>query len=676
MLAAVWKDLLRAERVGRNDNFFELGGDSILMLQMMERLRRNALSVEVRSVYESPTLAALAGTLAAAAANEFAPPPNLIPPGCAAIRPEMLSLVVLDQEQIDRIVRTVPGGAANVQDIYPLAPLQEGILFHHLLNDRGGDTYVLPMLLSLSSQVELEQLVRALQYVMDRHDALRTAVLWEQLPRPVQVVYRRATLPVEKLTLAADRDPAQQLMERMRPDRLRLDLRRAPMLRLQIAEDANGMQHYALLQLHHLASDHDSLEAMIAEIGACIDGRTAPLPEPLPYRNHVAQALAYARDSDAKAFFSSRLKDVDEATAPFGLTDVRGDGSRIEEAHEVLDATLALRIRAQARAAKVSAATLFHVAWALVVSCTTGRDDVVFGTVLLGRLQGNAGTQRILGMFMNTLPLRLCLHGISVEQLVQQTQHELAELLNHEHASLKVAQQCSGVTGSTPLFAALLNYRHSALDLDSDRPTVALGVRVLASREWTNYPITFSVDDHGESFVLTAKTDRCIEPCRVIGYVSEAMRSLIDSLEKAPQTLVLTLPVLPQSERRQVIESFNATQAAYPPGRLAHELFEDQVQRTPDAVAVACEGRTLTYAELNDRANGWAQRLQDNGVAPDQIVGICIERSLEMVVGLLAILKAGGAYLPLDPRYPTERLAYMLTDAAPKVLLTLPQLQA
>jgi amino acid adenylation domain-containing protein len=669
-LADIWAQVLRVDQVGVQDNFFELGGHSLLIVQMMERLRRAGLSTDVRSIYASPTLADLARTLTGESAREAVVPPNRILPGCAAITPQMLPLVELEASHIEQIVQTVPGAAANIQDIYPLAPLQEGILFHHLLDEQGGgDTYVLPMLLSLSSRQKLGEFVQALQKVIDRHDVLRTAVLWEQLPRPVQVVYRQATLPVQEIPLDAGHDPLEQLKERMQPQYQNLELRQAPLMRLQVAADPHSSQWYALLQTHHLVCDNESLDMLIAEVIAHLQGHAQRLPQPMAYRNHVAQALAHARTHDSEAFFREKLAQIDEPTAPFGLLDVHGDARRIEEAHQGLEPALARRVRLQARRLGVSAATLFHAAWGLVVARTSGRDELVYGTVLLGRLHGSAGAQRILGMFINTLPLRLSLQGVTAQQLLEQTQRELIELLNHEQASLAVAKRCSGVTGSAPLFSALLNYRHSAVALETELSS-ATGVTVLASEGRTNYPLVLSVVDQSDRFVLEVETDRRVDPHRIVGYMNTALLSLVTALEKAPQTPAVALSILPESERDQLIETFNATASAYPQDKLVHELFEEQVERTPDAIAVVYEQQSLTYAELNDRATRLAGYLRGRGIGPDQLVGICIERSLEMVVGLLGILKAGGAYVPLDPNYPSERLAYMIADAAPRVLLT------
>ena len=674
ILAGVWQSILGVEQVGRRDNFFELGGHSLLMVQMMERLRRVGLSAEVRQVFDSPTLAGLAGVLSDEAVEEYEVPSNCIPPGAAVITPEMLPLVDLQPADVARILDAVPGGAANVEDIYPLAPLQEGILFHHLLDEGSGDAYVLPIVLRVQSRARLADLIAALQSVIDRHPVLRTAVLWEQLPRAVQVVYRKATLPVEEVTFERERGVQEQIAEWMNPQQQRLDIRRAPLLRLQVARDSRDDHWHVRLQLHHMTIDHVALEIVTSEVVAHMEGRAQRPPEAVPYRNHVAQALAYARKHDAEAFFRGKLADIDEPTAPFGLLDVHGDGTQIDDAHETVDAALAARIRTQARRLGVSSATLFHAGWALVVAHASRRDDVVFGSVLLGRLQVSAGAQRTLGMFINTLPLRLRLRDLTTKAFVEQTQRELVDLLGHEQASLASAQRCSGVTGTTPLFSALLNYRHSVPNAGAEWAS-ASGVSVVASQERTNYPVTLSVDDLGHGFTLKAQVDRRVSAQRITGYLHTAMCSLVEALEHSPQKPALELSITPLAEL-QTLSRFNATAVDYPRQALIHELVEAQVCRTPGAVAVEQGNRTLTYEQLNGRANRLARQLRALGVQPNEIVGICLERSVEMVVGLLGILKSGGAYLPLDPSYPPERIAYMLEDAAPRVVLTQRGLQS
>ncbi len=601
-------------------------------------------------------------------------PPNLIPAQAPAITPEMLTLVRLTQEQIDDVVQTVPGAAGNVQDIYPLSPLQEGMLFHHLLNE-DNDTYVLSTLFALESRAHAAVLVEALQRVIDRHDILRTAVLWQRLPRPVQVVYRHAKLQAEEIELTAAVPALEQLTALMRPECARLNLRQAPLVRLQIAIDSAGAC-YAIMRVHHLICDHQSLRTLVVEALSSIDGGS-PVDRPATYRSYVAGALAAGGSTDeAQAFFRNKLGTVTEPTAPFGLLDVHGDASSVQEGQATIEGDLARQIREQARAAGVSVARLFHAAWALVVASTSAREDIVFGTVLLARQQRGPKAARVLGMSVNTLPLRLQLAGITVRELIDQTHRELSELSAHEHVPLTLAQSCSGVAHRTPLFSALLNYRRSIPER-GDAQGGCSGIRVLARGEaWTNYPIALTVDDLGNDFILTSQVDRRIGPQRMIGYLSCAVQSLAEALARAPQTAALRVPVIPDNEKREILDTFNATRTPCPDERPIHELFEMQAARTPQARAVVYEDRSITYAELNALADSLAEYLRARSVGPDRLVGICLERSIEMVVAVLGVLKAGGAYVPLDPNYPQSQLAYMLQDAAPPVVLTQARLKA
>jgi non-ribosomal peptide synthetase component F len=590
-------------------------------------------------------------------------PPSGIPDGCEAITPQMLPLLSLTQGEIDGIVEATPGGVANIQDIYPLAPLQEGILSHHLMA-KDGDPYLLQSVLGFDSRPRLQGYLEALRAVIARHDILRTAVLWEGLAEPVQVVWREARLFVEEVALdPAAGDIVGQLQARFNPRHVRLDIRQAPLMRVFVARDAAHDRWVMVELLHHLSTDYTSLEVVQQEIQAHLLGQAERLPAPLPFRNFVAQARMGVSQEEHEAFFRGMLADVDGPTAPFGLTDVQGDGSGIGECRRALDPALARRLRIHSRALSVSPASLFHLAWAQVLARVSGRDDVVFGTVLSGRLQGGEGSDRILGLFVNTLPIRIRIGEDGVAESVRQTHALLAALLRHEHAPLALAQRCSAVAPGAPLFSALLNYRHHAAS------EVQEGIGYLGGDERTNYPFTLSVDDLGEGFLLTAQVRSPIDPERICTYVDTALERLACALESAPSMPVRRLDVMPQAERHRLLVEWNATEADYPRDKCVHELFEAQAGRTPGAIAVVYENEQLTYGELNAQANRLAPHLRGLGVKPDNRVAICVERSLEMVVGLLAVLKAGGAYVPLDPGYPAERLAYMLKDSAPAVML-------
>jgi amino acid adenylation domain-containing protein len=677
LLAGIWAELLKLDQVGRQDNFFELGGHSLMAVTLSERMRRNGFAVDVRAVFATTTLAELATTIGGDD-HRVEVPPNLIPVGCQVITPEMLTLVELAQEEIDEIVRGVPGGAANVQDIYPLAPLQEGILFHHLMGGEG-DPYIVTMQFAFDSRERLDSYITALRAVVHRHDILRTAVVWEGLRERVQVVWRRAKLAVEEIELDATMgDASEQLYARCNPRCIRIDVRQAPMLRLFIGYDSIRDRWLMVQLLHHLAGDHTTLEVMYEEVQAHLRKEEASLPEPLPFRNMAAQARLGVSREEHEAFFRQLLGDVEEPTAPFGLLDVQGDGSGIEVAHLAVEEDVARRLRRQGRRLGVSAASLCHLAWAQVLAKVSEREDVVFGTVLFGRMQGGQGADRVMGLFINTLPVRIQMGEEGVEASVRRVHSLLSDLLGHEHASLALVQRCSRVPPPAPLFSALLNYRHSptaahARSQESRRAWE--GIEALRIEERSNYPFTLSVTDFGEGFSCAAQAPASVGPLRVCRYMHTALASLAEALETCPAKPVRALEILPLSERRQLLYEWNNTKTTFPADKCVHELFEEQAEKTPEAVAVAFEAEFLSYGALNRRANQVARYLRELGVRADDRVAICAERSLDMVVGLLATLKAGGAYVPLDPAFPPDRLRFMLEDSAPVVLLTQTRLE-
>ena len=767
-LAAIWAELLAVERVGRRDNFFELGGHSLLAVQLIERMRLAGLHADVRIVFNASTLAALAVQVGSRS-DAVAVPPNRIPAGATRITPDMLTLVSLGQASIDAIVDAVPGGAAGVQDIYPLAPLQEGILFHHLVRKPDdADPYVLSGLLAFPSRGRLDRFLAALQQVIDRHDILRTGIAWQGLEQPVQVVHRRAILPVEVLALKRseteggdpdgcaggaggsaprgikrseteggdpdgcaggaggsaprgikrseteggdpdgcaggaggsaprgikrseteggdpdgcaggaggsaprginprDGDIAAQL-EAGDPRHDAIDVTAPPLLGCRVAADERG-RWLLHIRFHHLALDHTTLSAVLEEARAIEDG--CALPAPAPFRDFVAQAKSRVSVEEHEAFFRDLLGDIDEPTAPFGLLDVQGDGRGIAEASRTLAPELARAVRDRARALGVSAASLLHLAWALVLARTTGRRDVVFGTVLLGRMQGGAGADRALGVFINTLPVRIGVDDRGVAQAARDAHARLVQLLRHEHAPLALAQRTSGVPAQVPLFTSLLNYRFSGQDSDELALTRVLGddIELVSVRERTSYPLSLNVDDLGHGLAITVQAAAEIGADRICDFVQTALGALVRALAEEPDRPAHSLDVLPTVERERVVVAWNATETEYPAGLCVHELFEAQVVRTPDAIAVIDGERRLSFGELNARANQLARRLVECGVGRDVPVGVCLERSAEMVIGLLAALKAGGCYLPLDPDYPAERLRRMIANGAPRVVL-------
>nr|WP_235181186.1 non-ribosomal peptide synthetase [Pseudomonas syringae] len=662
-LAEIWSELLQVETVGRHDHFFELGGHSLLAVTLIARMRRRGMDADVRALFAQPTLAALASAIGSG--SQVKVPANLIGAECTQITPDLLPLVTFDQSSIDRVVASVSGGAANIQDIYPLGPLQAGI-FYHYLSATEDDPYRLQARFAFADRSRLEAFCHALQRVIARNDVLRTSLCWEGLETPVQVVWRRAELPVVEASLTALDDPGQ------------LDLTCAPLLRLVHADDPDNQRIVAVLLFHHLIMDHVALDLLSQELQAVLLDQEAQLPEPVPYRNYIAHTLLGPVDGAHERYFREQLSDIDEPTLAYGQTwlpgpDVPG------EARQRLDAALSQRIRDQVRKLGVSPASLMHLAWAQVLGRLSSRDNVVFGTVLLGRLTSNAGAERTLGVFINTLPLRIDLGEQTARDAVLQTHQHLTGLLAHEHASLALAQRCSALPAGAPLFSALLNYRHSSTAEAHDPAASEAwnGIELLQAAERSSYPLTLSVDDlgsvadgqHQAGFDLTALTSPGIDARRICAYMASAVEHLLVALEQAPDTAIQSLAMLPDTERNELLHGFNPVPTTAESALPVHLRIAQQALRQPDALAVQVGDESLTYGELNARANSLAHHLIGLGVRPDDRVAVVARRGLETLTALLAVLKAGASYVPVDPAHPDERIGYLLEDSAPVAVL-------
>lgn len=670
ILCSIWQELLGLERVGVNDNFFQLGGHSLLTVQVVARLQAQGIAASARQLFAAPSLADFAQELdAAIQVPAFVAPPNLIPIDAERLTPELLTLARLTADELDGLVEKVPGGARNIEDIYSLAPLQEGILFHHLLGAEQ-DPYILPSLFKLRDASVLTRFIAALDQVIARHAVLRTAIFWEGLPAPVQVVLRAVDVPIHRLDFD-EQEAGGDIEARMKmlcaspcPP---MDLTRAPLLNLHLATDPRSGAEYVLLRYHHIISDHLGLAVIQQELALLQAGLADQLPAPVPYRNQVAYCLQPELLSAAEAFFRKQLGAIDEPSAPFGLLDIRGDGSSLSEWREPVAAQLAAQIRQLTRQYGVSPAAFFHTAWALVVSACAGREQIIFGTVMSGRLQGVQGAERALGVFINSLPLAVQLAGQTTIGSLRQIHQSLVELLPYEQAPLADIQAWSSLPKGVPLFSALLNYRHSLDFSVSANDDFVL----LDGRERTNYPFTLSVDDDDSGFGLELQLDQSLNAERIIGYLRQALQVLVEVLQSAPQTPISTLSILPAAERQQLLVDANQTATDYPDQASIQQLFESRVALTPEAIAVTDGERALTYAQLNRRANQLAHYLAHQyPIAPESLVAVCLDRSLEMVIALVAILKTGAAYVPLDADSPEARLASVLQDTGASCLIT------
>ncbi|KAF8946687.1 hypothetical protein BGZ46_005741, partial [Entomortierella lignicola] len=342
-----------------------------------------------------------------------------------------------------------------------------------------------------------------------------------------------------------------------------------------------------------MIGDHSTLDVMGAEVEIFLRNEEQDLLDSQPYRNLIAEVRSGPGNENYERFFTKMLAEIETPALPFGLSDVHHDGLDVIESNVTLPEELNSRLRGHAKRMGVSLASMCHLAWAQVISKTSGQERVVFGTVLFGRMHGGSGSDRAMGMFINTLPIRIDVENSSVESIVRKTQSDLAALLDHEHASLALAQRCSSVPSGMPLFSALLNYRHNVAS--PEEHSFDFNVRLIDGQERTNYPFVMSIEDGGDTLGLTAQIISQFDSSRICGYMHQALESLANALDNTPKMPARNLDIMPNEERETLLESWNDTTTTYLHGIFIHQLFESQVQQTPDAIAIVYENQELTY---------------------------------------------------------------------------------
>jgi amino acid adenylation domain-containing protein len=565
---------------------------------------------------------------------------------------------------------------SNVEDIYPLSPMQQGMLFHSIL-DSSAQAYVTQMAFRIDSRVNVQSFRRAWEEVVRRHTILRTAFVWENLKEPMQVVRKNVELPwrEEDWSSWSEAEQEEKWRTLLEEDRKRgFDLKRAPLLRFGIVKIGEG-RYYFSLSRHHILFDASCANILIQELIALYEayraGKKLQLDAPSTYRNYIGWLLRQDQEK-AESFWRAELKGF---TSPTRMAIIR-EKDRVEEtghgtASIEVGQDLTTRLHTLARAQQITLNTVVQGAWALLLSRYSEELDVVFGSTFLGRPAQVDGIESMVGLFFNTLPLRVkTLEGESVEGYLKRLQLRLAEIRRYEYSSLLNVQQWSDMPSGTPLFNYLVDVQKSFTNADAQgNPNTSLRVAVLGTTGMIDFPLALVVG-LGTDLQLGCEYAPGQLDSQDIDRMLRHLETILQAFVKAPEQVTTKVSLLSDAERRQIVEEWNATAQEYEDDPCLHELFERQVERTPESVALEYAGQELTYGELDRRTNQLGHYLRRMGVGPEVRVGICVERSLEMVVGMLGILKAGGAYVALDPGYPAERLGYMLGDSGASVVVT------
>ncbi|WLG59193.1 non-ribosomal peptide synthase/polyketide synthase [Pseudomonas extremorientalis] len=581
------------------------------------------------------------------------------------VTPSDFPLARLSQAQLDSLPVTV----ADIEDVYPLSPMQQGMLFQSLYGEGSGD-YINQMRIDVEG-LDVPRFRQAWQAAVDSHEILRSGFLWQtELDQPLQVVYKQMRMPFAELDWQ-DRPGSSAALDSLAESARAQGfvLEQAPLLSLTVVR--TGASRYHLIYTnHHILMDGWSGSQLFGEVLQHYAGE--PLRAPIGrYRDYIAWLQAQDK-SVSEAFWKEQLLNLQEPTRlARGLQAAHSEALAVNGEHRLnLDASQTAQLKAFAQRNKVTLNTLVQSAWLLLLQHHTGQSTVAFGATVAGRPAQLRGIEQQVGLFINTLPVVATPDAqMTVSQWLQQIQAQNVRLREQEHTPLFEIQRWAGLGGEA-LFDSILVFENYPVSeaLEQGAPS-GLTFGAVHSLEQTHYPLTVLLGI-GDTLGLEFNYDRQAFSAAHIERLAEHFQQVLQALAVDGAQRLATLPSLARSERETVLHAWNDTATDYPLHLPVHQLIEAQVVRTPDAPALVFAGQVLSYAALNRRANRLAHRLMAAGVGPDVLVGLAVERSIEMVVGLLAVLKAGGAYVPLDPEYPRDRLAYMLQDSDVKLLLT------
>jgi amino acid adenylation domain-containing protein len=561
----------------------------------------------------------------------------------------------------------------DIVDVYQLSPMQHGMLFHTLFAP-DEDAYLEQFVCIIRGPLNVSAWKRAWQRVIDLHPVLRTGFHWENLESPVQVVHRHAELPFDEQDWRGQDEAVQQksFEEYLQEDRKRgFNLAKPPLVRMASFHLADGV-YRLIVTSHHILVDGWSMQMVFGQMNQLYAGycrnEIVSVPVGRPFHDYIAW-LQKQDQNVAEAFWRAALQGFTAPTPLPGQISVARPHSEAQHTEIRLELTQAESEKLQrfARQQQLTLNTLVQAAWGLLLVHYTGHKDVVFGQTVSGRPPELAGVDRMIGLFINTVPVRVQVReDETLTSWLKDIQRGQVEARQYEHASLTSIQGWSEVERGKPLFDTLMVFENQPMEQGDDAAQAELQFDELACLEHTNYPLTFTAWS-GSQVGLKLNYNALRYSAELAWRILAHVRNILNAFVSGKSATLGAINLLSEAERER-FAIWNRTHVDYP-ALCTHELFEQQVERTPNACAVLFEDQQLTFAQLNQRSNQLARYLIKHSIGPDVRVGLFIERSLELVVALLGVLKAGGTYVPLDPAYPPERLDFMLRDSEAPVLL-------
>ncbi|MFI6953324.1 amino acid adenylation domain-containing protein [Nocardia sp. NPDC050408] len=584
-------------------------------------------------------------------------------PGVGGLTPSDIGLVDLDQAAIDRLETRHHA----LDDVWPLTPLQAGLLFHAQLADGAPDAYIVQLCVELGGHVDADRLRRAAQTLLGRHPNLRTAFVRDGAHEPVQVVYRHVEVPFAEVDLAERDDIAAALEQVMESDR-HFDVASAPLLRLTLISIA-PKQYRLVLSIHHILIDGWSTPLLIRELLILYAGDSVPsaLPPMRPYRDY----LVWLNNQDRAGAETAWAQALDGVAEPTLLAPADRGRRPTADGHEVrvqLDQNRTAALVAAANQQEATLNTVIQAAWALVLANATTREDVVFGTTVSGRPPQLPGIESMIGLFVNTVPVRVRLdHRESLARLLRRIQTEQAALLDHHHLGLARIQQVAGPGAMFDTVTVFESYPVDRTGLSEDIDIAGMHVLDIQGRDAAHYPLGLIVH-HDTRLHLSFEYLPELFTRQQIDALADRVLRVLDAIATHIDLPLTELQLLSPVEQATLVPVRGR------PGTVMSvlpQVLSDAVTTTPGTEALVGNGVRLSYRELDETSNRWARALIDMGIGPEAIVAVALPRSIDAIIAVWAVAKTGGAFVQIDPAHPRDRVTRILTDSGAAVGLTL-----
>ncbi|WP_235941328.1 non-ribosomal peptide synthetase [Paenibacillus puerhi] len=669
-LAKVWSEVLGVQRVGVHDSFLDLGGDSIKAIRIVSKLRKHGLRLDISALFQQESLQQISSAITLNASEIESGNDD-------RIRQTPLEdwTYGLSVEEL-RVVKEKYEGeqACFIQAIYPLTPMQEGMLFHALWDSKSGAYFDQKSFIA-EGELDIGLFQISFDQLVERYDSLRTAIEHERVKTPKQIILagRKASFRYEDLSALKETDRAGYLEDFEAEDRERgFDLCEDSLIRMSVFK-LDRERYKVMVSSHHIVLDGWCrgiiLQDFLMIYSALSNGHRLSLQEPASYASYI-QWLERQSKEEAKEYWQAYVEGY-ETIAQLPLQADAG-GDRFEKGKLVftIDKEMTEALLSLGKKAQVTLNTVTQAVWGLLLQKNTNTDDVVFGSVVSGR---NAEVDRIeemVGLFINTIPVRVKTDADTrFTGLLQRMQQDALHASKYDYYPLADIQSLSEVKRKLVNHIVIFQNYYAQDEVRSIEANVGLTIHNVEVQEQTNYDLDVMIVPRDELTVMLSY-NKAVYTEQQVETVKQQFLNIVRSVVRDPDIRTAQIGIVTEAEEHLLRHVFNDTEMDYPREKTLQQLFEEQAEAEPERVAVVFGDASLTYRELNDKANRLARVLHCEGVGAETRVGLLIERSPEMIVGVLAILKAGGAYVPIDPSHPRERIAYMLEDAQIRVLAT------